>query len=332
MINLVKISVVVASRPNREPHESHRTAITADRLGYDEVWVGEGWVWDPFVLATAIGLAMEHSSLTVGPIPVSVRDPAMIAMSAASTAALTRRPVGVALGTSSVRFVEGLHGRTRERPATALAESAQAVRSLMSGEQTEFRGEVLSTNGRLRLDPPGGSVTVAAFGDKAIAAAAAYADRMVLDLVSPAMVRQYRAKLDAAAEQAARPAPALAAWIPAAVDPGEDTLAELVAGLVGYLAVPGYREMFTAAGFGAAVEIAGQGAAHDELIAAIPPDAARHIGLVGDAGTVRERLGEYASAGLDEIVLDAATIGDPGSERTLSALVHVDRPGDGAAG
>lgn len=300
------------------------TAATADRLGYGELWIGEGWVWDPFALATAIGLATEHSRLTVGPIPVSVRDPAMIAMSAASTAALARRTVGVALGTSSVRFVEGLHGRKRHRPATALAESAQAVRSLMSGEQTDFQGEILSTHGyRQRLDPPGGPVTVAAFGDRAIGVAAAHADRMVLDLVSPAMAAEYRAKLDAAAEEAARPSPTLAAWIPAAVDPDPESHAELLAGLVGYLEVPGYGEMFTAAGLGRAVEMAKAGATHDELMAAMPHDAVRNIGLVGDIETIRTRLDEFAAAGLDEIALDPATAGDPGAERTLSALAQL---------
>jgi len=39
-IELVKISVVLASRPGRAPQESLRSAITADRLGYDELWVG----------------------------------------------------------------------------------------------------------------------------------------------------------------------------------------------------------------------------------------------------------------------------------------------------
>lgn len=320
----VEISVVVASRPNRDPKECLRTAVTADRLGYNELWIGEGWVWDPFALATAIGMAIEHSTLTVGPIPVSVRDPAMIAMSAASTAALSGQRVGVALGTSSVRFVEGLHGRTRYRPVTALAESAQAVRSLMSGEQTDFAGAVLSTHGyRLRLDPPGGQLTVAAFGDKAIATAASYADRMVLDLVSPAMVRRYRAKLDAAAEEAGRPSPTLAAWIPAAVDPDPESLGELMSSLAGYLEVAGYGEMFTAAGFGRAVELAQEGATHDELIAAMPDDAARNIGLVGDVDAIRARLDEYAAAGLDEIVLDPATAGDPGAERTLPALARL---------
>jgi alkanesulfonate monooxygenase SsuD/methylene tetrahydromethanopterin reductase-like flavin-dependent oxidoreductase (luciferase family) len=124
---LMEISVAVAARPSVPPEEELRTAVLADRLGYSELWVGEGWVWDSFALATAIGVATEQIALTVGPLPVHVRDPATIARAAASTAALVRRPVGVALGTSSVRVVERMHGRSRRRAVTALGESAQAA-------------------------------------------------------------------------------------------------------------------------------------------------------------------------------------------------------------
>src|SRR5918911_1329272 len=94
---------------------------------------------------------------------------------------------------------------------------------------------------RLRLDPPSGALTVAAFGDRAIAVAAEHADRMVLDLVSPELAREYRAKLSAFAKRAGRPAPSLAAWIPAAVDPDPESYPQIMQTLVGYLEVAGVR-------------------------------------------------------------------------------------------
>src|SRR5918992_150303 len=263
----MEISVAVATRPDVPLEEELRMAALADRLGYGELWVGEGWVWDSFALATAIGVATERIGLTVGPLPVQVRDPASIARAAASTAALVGRPVGVALGTSSVRVVERMHGRSRRRAVTTMAESTQALRALFRGEVADFVGETVSTHGyRLRLDPPGGPITLAAFGDRAIAVAAEQADRMVLDLVSPEQTRHYRDKLDAAARQAGRPAPRLAAWIPAAVDPGPEARAQVMRSIVGYLEVAGYGEMFTAVGLGDAVRLALAGADRDELV------------------------------------------------------------------
>jgi probable F420-dependent oxidoreductase len=316
------LSVAVASRPEVPLEEELRTAVLADRLGYGELWIGEGWVWDSFALATAIGVATERIALTVGPLPVQVRDPASIARAAASTAALVRRPVGVALGTSSRRVVERMHGRSRRRAVTALEESAQAVRAFLEEGKADVDGEVLSAHYRLRLDPPGGPLTVAAFGDRAMAIAAQHADRMVLDLVSPQLVRDYREKLEALAGRIGRPAPKLAAWIPAAVDPDPKSYSQIMESLAGYLGVAGYDETFAAAGFGKAVERAHAGAGRKELLSALPPEAAATVGLVGDPDAVRTRLEAYAAA-LDELVLLPATAGDPGGERTLTALAEL---------
>jgi probable F420-dependent oxidoreductase len=318
----MKVSVAVGTRPAVAAEEELRMAALADRLGYAELWVGEGWAWDAFVLATALGVATERIPITVGPLPVHVRDPATIARAAASTAALIRRPVGVALGTSSRRVVEGMHGRSRRRAAAALAESARAVGAFLAEGEAHLDGEMLSTDHRLRLDPPGGPLTVAAFGDRAISVAAEHADRMVLDLVSPDLALEYRAKLQAMAGRAGRqPPPGLAAWIPAAVDPDPDSHAQIMETLAGYLGVAGYAEVFTAAGFGKAVELARAGAGRDDLLSALPPEAAATVGLVGDARAVSERLEAYAAA-LDEVVLVPATAGDPGGERTLTALAE----------
>jgi probable F420-dependent oxidoreductase len=315
------VSVVIAARPNVPPEEELRVATLADRLDYHELWVGEGFVWDAFALATAAGLATDRIPITVGPLPVSVRDPATIARAAASTAALVHRPVGVALGTSSVRVVERMHGRSRRYALTTMAESATAVRALFDGARAGLTGEQVATQGyRLPLPSPGGPITVAAFGDRAIDVAAEHADRTVLDLVSPEMTRVYRVKLDAAAQRAGRPAPRLAAWLPAAVDPGPESLAQVGHSLVGYLEVAGYGEMFTAAGLGEAVRLALAGADRAEMFAALPQEAIGGIGLVGDIETVHARLVAYAAAGLDEVVLVPATAGDPGGERTLTAI------------
>ena len=161
---------------------------------------------------------------------------------------------------------------------------------------------------------------MAAFGDKAIAIAARYADRMLLDLVTTEQVRELRGKLDAAAARLDQPAPRLAAWLPAAVDPDHASYTQLMRSVVGYFPVRGYREVFERAGFGAAIALAEVGAEPDNVLQALPEDAARTVGLVGDVDTIRARLAEYSDAGLDEVAILPATAGDPAGERTLSAL------------
>ncbi|MFI5792892.1 LLM class F420-dependent oxidoreductase [Streptomyces sp. NPDC051677] len=313
-------SVVAVAREDDSPvEEPLRVAALADRLGYREVWAGEGPTWDAFVLAAALGRVTERAVLTAGPVPVSVRDPYTLVRGVASVAAVTcGRAVGVALGTSSKRVVEGVHGRPRTRPAAVLDETAAAVRALLHARP----GEPVAPGSafRRRLPPPGGPLTVAAFGDRAIATAAAHADRMLLDVVSPEQVRELRAKLDAAAGKAGRTPPVLAAWLPAAVDPEPVALVQVLGSIAGYLTVPGYREVFAGAGFAEAVELAAAGADRAVLVRALPPAAAATVGLVGDLDAVRARIDAYAEAGLDEIALVPATAGDPAGERTLTAL------------
>jgi probable F420-dependent oxidoreductase len=316
----VELTVVAVAREDEgSPLEAVEIGVAADRLGYRELWVGEGPTWDCFVLAAAIGLRTRAIGLTAGPVPVSVRDAATIARGAASAAALVGRPVGVALGTSSVRVVEGVHGRSRAGAAAALAESAREVRELTS--PTRGRDAWATRPLPSRLPPAGGPLTVAAFGPRAIAAAVAHADRMLLDMVSPAQVAALRAARDAeAARQGRRTPPKLAAWLPAAVDPGPASLAQITRSIAGYLTVRGYREMFVDAGFTRAVELAANGADADQQVEALGPAAAPMLGLVGDAAGIRRRLDAYADAGLDEVALFPATVDDPAGERTLTAL------------
>ncbi len=310
----MRISVVAAAREDdRPPNEVLDVAVAADRLGYGEVWLGEGPTWDSFALAAAVGAITTRVALTAGPVPVSVRDPFTIVRGAASVQAAVGRPVGVALGTSSVRVVEGVHGRPRSRPVGDLRDSAEAY---LAHRRGEWFGATGAHGFRRRLPPATGPLTVAAFGERAIGIAARYADRMLLDLVSVDQVRDLRAKLDAAGGRR----PSLAAWLPAAVDPDGASYAQLMRSVVGYIPVRGYREMFVNAGFGAAVELASTGAPVDEVLAALPEHAARTVGLVGDVASVRDRIARYAEAGLDEIAILPATAGDPAGERTLTAL------------
>lgn len=315
------ISVVAAAREDDTPPlEALAIAANADRLGYPEVWAGEGPTWDAFALATAIGLRTGRVALTAGPVPVHVRDPFSIARGASSAAALAGRPVGVALGTSSTRVVEGVHGRSRAHPVDALERSAAAVSGLLGERAEASPGGPPGHGFSWRLPPGGGKLTVAAFGPRAVAVAVRHAGRMLADLVSPDQIRMLRARRDAAAQRAGRRPPPLAAWIPAAVDPTPGGREQIMGSIVGYLTVRGYSDMFTEAGFGGAVRAAQAGAGPAELLRALPPEAAGTVGLVGDAATVHARLRAYADAGLDEIAIYPATTGDPGGERTLTAI------------
>ncbi|WP_205354226.1 hypothetical protein [Embleya scabrispora] len=97
---------------------------------------------------------------------------------------------------------------------------------------------------------------------------------------------------------------------------------QLRCGLVGYLAAPGYAEMFARAGFAELVAYARTRPRPRELPAAIPASAvAVVVGVVGAVAHGRERIAAYRGVGVDEVVLvPAATAGDPAGAATLRAL------------
>ena len=233
-----------------------------------------------------------------------------MAMGVASVAALAQRPVHLAIGSSSQMVVERWHGRTRERTAQHIRETAEALRPLLAGDKGRYEGELVRTDGyRLRLPAPATSLTVAAFGPATVKVAAEVADRMVLNLVTPELVAQMAGR-----------APRLAAWVPTAIDPTPEAHAQLARGLIPYLGAEGYGEMFTAAGFGELVDAARGGVHPAQLLERVPAGLAASVGLIGTEDQARHRAAEYFDAGLDELVLVPATAGDDGGIRSLRTL------------
>ncbi|WP_433060186.1 LLM class F420-dependent oxidoreductase [Dactylosporangium sp. CS-033363] len=306
----MSIEISLGLWQDRPAAEALDTARLAGEHGFPAVWIGEMATYDAFALATAAGpLLPAGTRMVLGPFAVTVRDPMMIAMGAASVAALTGRPVDVALGTSSTVVVEQWHGRSRSGSAQALDDAAQSVRALLSG--SKLRGY------RLRLPPVPAQLVVAAFGPRAVTTAARHADRMVLNLLDPPTAGDLVTQLEAASSG---PRPRVAAWAPAAIGTSLDAAYEqLRRGVVGYLAAPGYSDMFVRAGFGEVVAYARTGPHPRDLLAAIPTELIDAIGVVGTPETAAKRIAEFRANGVDDVVLvPSSTDADPFGAATLA--------------
>ncbi|ORI19263.1 LLM class F420-dependent oxidoreductase [Rhodococcus sp. 1168] len=317
-----RLEVSLGLWQDRPAEEALETAALADELRFPALWIGEMATYDACALGMAVAAHTERISLTLGPFAVAVRDPMMIAMGVASVGSLSGRTVDVALGTSSHVVVEEWHGRSRTRSARALAESARALRPLLDGEKSSLDGEVVRSHGyRLRLPPPRSSLTVAAFGPSAIRTAARYSDRMVLNLVSVETARQLISDLRREAEALDRPCPRVAVWLSAAVDVGKPAIDQIRRAVVGYLAAPGYSEMFERAGFRDVVAYARTRPHPRDLLARVPDELVAAVSVIGDRDQARVRIEAYIDAGVDDIVfLPSATDADPAGERTLRSL------------
>lgn len=319
---MTAFSVVVPFWPDRPPEEAREVAVTAEQLGYNEVWIGEMATYDAFALGTDLGLRTSLS-LTIGPLAVGVRTPVTMAMGLASVAHLTGSLVRLAIGASSPTVVSRWHGRRWGEGAIQIAETADILGQLLSGARSSLDGRRLSSHGfRLRLPSPTDHLTIAAFGPLTLAVAAEKADRVVLNMVSTATVARVAEKLRSEGGDAQ-----LAVWVTAALDPGPDAHEQMAGARAGYLAAPGYSSMLREAGFGDLVDLA-RGAPHPaKLIEAIPPEIDDVVGVAGDGPHLIRRVKEYLAAGADEICIVPVTAGDPGGRRTLGCLAP--EPGTG---
>ena len=291
-------SIVLGEWLDRPIEADLAVAVEADRLGYGQVWIGEMAKLDAAAMGAAIVARTAQIEPVLGPLAVTVRSPAQIAL-ATSTVAATGRTTHVALGTSSV-MVAAWHGRSRSRAVGQLAEATIAVRTLLDGGRVD--------GFRLRQPPAGATLTVAAFGPRAVEIAAD-ADRMVLNLVT----------VEAVARLATRHANT-AAWLPAAVDPTPAERRWLALGLVGYVGAAGYADMFAEAGYADLVDFARSRPHPKELAARLPDGLVEAVGMVGSAAEVEERLAAYAAAGLAEVGLVVPPLDSPSGRRTLEAL------------
>ena len=294
----MRLTVVLGEWLDRPIDADLDVAVMADRLGYPELWIGEMAKFDaPAIAATIVGRTAAIEPC-LGPLAVTVRTPAQIALAAATVAA-GGRPCHVALGTSS-SVVARWHGTSRAGAAARLASTTGHVRRLLDGERVD--------GFRLRQPPEESTVTVAAFGEKAVAAAET-ADRMVLNMVTVA----------AASDLAARH-PRTAVWLAAAVDPTPEERRWMSLGYVGYLGAAGYSTMFEQAGFGDLVAFARTRPHPKELAARLPDDLLDAVALAGSEVEVRARIADYERAGIAEIGLVVPPLDMPSGRRTLEAL------------
>lgn len=322
----MSLGVAIPFWLDRPDEEAVEIARTADRAGIQSVWVGEMASFDAFALATAIGLQTDRVRLKVGPLAIGVRSPVAIALGVSSVATLVGRPVDVALGASSPAIVGGWHDRPWSGLSGHMRESVVALRSLLGGERIDVSGDHVRARGfKLRRPQTDASITVAAFGPHMTRVGARCADELVLNLVTPEHVAVARARIDAEAASAGRSCPGLAVWVPGALDPGEQALAQLAGQLAVYLGAPGYGELFAGLGFEGLVEQARAGSARRELADAIPRELLEQIGALGSAEQIAARVAAYHDAGADHVAIVPGTAEDPAGVRLLDAVTALDR-------
>lgn len=296
------------SAPGIPADELVGLAVRAEGLGYHEAWLSEVAGPDSFALAGAIASSTQRLDLGVAVVPASTRSPALLAMAAGTISQLLEgRSFTLGIGSSSQLIVESWHGAPFTPPLGRVREAVEATRALLSGERS-YRGEhVVVERFRLGASPDGPlRIYVGALGPRMLRLAGAIADGVCLNLMPPATVQRQMAEIRRGAEEAGRSLPGhfrvmarLHVVVTGDLDSGRDAIR---AGFGPYFAQPVYNRFLAWTGHQEAAEavatafVAGD---REGVAAALTDEIVDDVSLVGPPERIRDRLDEYAAAGVD---------------------------------
>ncbi|HWC33605.1 MAG TPA: LLM class F420-dependent oxidoreductase [Mycobacteriales bacterium] len=306
----------------------------ADRLGYDSLWVAEAWSFDAFMVLTSLIPETENIKLATGIVNVYSRTPSLIAQAAATLDAFSGGRAILGLGASGPQVIQGWHGLDYAQPLQRTREVIDIVRMIMRREKLQYEGEIFNLQGRLKLiNHPVRSeipIAVASLGPKNVAMTAEVADGWLPTLYSPAKAAEvFGPALDEGRSRRSADLGPLEVIAPAAVAIGEDTSAArnvARAGMALYIGGMGsrkqnfYNQLFQRYGYEAeAAEIqelylTGK---QPEAIGRVTDEMIDEVSLIGPAGQVKERLAQFAEAGVDTLLVQIA---DPDPANMVSTL------------
>lgn len=311
-----------------------KVVTAADRLGYDSLWVAEAWSHDAFMVLTSLIEHTEQIKLATGIVNVYSRTPSLIAQSTATLDALSGGRAILGLGASGPQVIKGWHGLDYDQPLQRTRETIDVVRMIMRREKLDYEGNIFNLTGRLKLinHPVRDRVpiAVAALGPKNIAMTAEVADGWLPTLYSPAKAGDVfgPALAEGRAKRSADLGP-LEVIAPAAVAIGDDVSGARDMSRIGlalYIGGMGskqqnfYNRLIRQYGYDAEAEkiqelyLSGRQA---EAIGLVTDEIIDEVSAIGSEGFVRDRLAQFAEAGVDSLLV---TIGDPDPDRAVPTL------------
>jgi len=261
--------------------------------GYDDVWSAEATEYDGF---TPLAVAAEHSErlrLVSGIVNVFTRGPALLAQSAAALADLSEGRFVLGLGASSNVIVEQWNGIAFRRPLAKVDETVRYLRAVLGGER--------GPGGFKLAAPPAAPVPIvlAALRERMLRLAGDVADGAFANFLPLSGVERVVSTF-------AQPDKELACRFFSIHGPEGEALALAKRTFVAYATVPVYADFFRWLGRGDEIEplVEAWNAGDRKRALDLAPEALiRETFLLGPVEAQRERLREFAAAGIDTAVL-----------------------------
>ena len=317
------------STPGLSAADLVELCVVAEDLGYTAAWAAEVAGPGTFALLGAVAARTRQLDLGVAVVPAATRSPALLAMEAATVSQLLGgRTMSVGIGSSSQFILDAWHAAPFDPALARVRETVEATRVLLGGGR-EYRGAVVRVSRFTLATSPSGPVRlcVGALGPGMLAVAGAVGDGVCLNLMPPSVVSRQRAAVAEGAERAGRHLPEhFSVMARLHVVPTDDVAAgrAMVRAAFGpYFGQPVYNRFLGWIGYpeeAAAIAAAFAAGNRDGVAAAMHDRLVDDVAVIGSTDRIRQRLTEYAAAGLDVAALNVIAAGAGAVAEALEAL------------
>ena len=274
-------------------HELGPLVRRIEDAGYDDVWSAEATEFDGFTPLAIAAVHSERLRLVSGIVNVFTRGPALLAQSAAAMADLSEGRFVLGLGASSNVIVEQWNGIAFRRPLAKVDETVRYLRAVLAGER--------GPGGFKLASPPAEPVPIvlAALRERMLRLAGDVADGAFANFLPLSGVERVVATFG-------QPDKELACRFFSIHGPEDEALVVAKRTFVAYATVPVYADFFRWLGRADEIEpvVEAWNAGDRKRALELAPEALiRETFLLGPVEAQRERLGEFAAAGIDTAVL-----------------------------
>ena len=268
-------------------------AAHAEAAGFASAWLPQVFAIDALTMFAMAGSQTSRIELGTAVVPTYPRHPTALACQALTTQAATNGRLALGIGLSHKFVIEDVLGLDYSRPVPHMREYLTVLNGLLAGEQVSFKGELYRVYAQVVVPgAPKPPVLVAALGPAMLKLTGRLADGTITWMGGIPYLRDIAVPtISAAAAEAGRPAPRIAAMVPIVVTSDAATARDaLNTTYKMYGVLPSYRATLDRGG------------------AANPADVA----IIGTQNEVEAQIKEYAAVGVTDLnaVLTAGPAGN----------------------
>ena len=299
----------------------------AEENGFPDAWFSDSGAPDTLTQIAAIGHHTSSIRIGVAVTPVYTRSPSVLAASANVIEQVIPGRFVMGLGSSSQTIMGQWNGIPLDKPLTRVKETAQLVRTMLTGAKTDFEGETLYSRGYrqapLENPPP---IYLAALRANMIEMAAEVGDGVIFNLWPKGALPKMMEHVKIGAERAGKKAEDVEIVNRAMVlctDDKEYGRNLFRAAFAPYYATPVYNKFLAWAGYTDAADTITEGWAakdREKTSGALTDEMIDEIGIIGNEDEIRERIQADADGGVDTHIIAPLAASREDVERTFNAF------------